>query len=88
MTVGDFVRVGNGSKVEIEAPLEFHEKDGDVVQSVRFKSIETRTDFCNYKVTLNAAKKKSLEQTFVVELLSIYGASPRPARPMRGGKTK
>ena len=88
VTVGDFVRVGNGTQVEIVAPLEFLPKDGDIVKAVRFKTFEARTDFSNYKVRCHEGKKKPLVEIFTVELLSIYGKSPAPAQHARGRKTK
>jgi hypothetical protein len=87
VTVGDFRRVRDNSEVEIQAPLQFLPRDGNAVQSVEFKDIETRNDFSNYKVTCSKAKLTPHVETFTVELLSIYGEAP-PARHEPRGKAR
>ena len=73
VTVSDFVRVGDNSKVEIEGPAEFR-KDENFVKEIRFKSIERKTDFCNYQLVCWSARKQPA-LTFHLLLLAPGGQS-------------
>jgi len=78
VTLDHFVRV-DGSPVAIEEPARFV-RGGQEAGVVRFTSMESRTDFCEYDVTVKGPEHEPRRNSFPLLLVGVRDEAPTDGR--------